>query len=119
VTKLKGTRSRVVNSKRTDLSKGVRRRVEKDNFGYFTKELRHSKATEYNASVEEGRLVRTFFGHTRFATSSKASFDGTHPHQWSPRRDFSVYRFQSANAANKLPVESQPTGVENYITHNG
>lgn len=74
--KLKGIRSRVVNAKRTDLSKGVRRKIEKDNFGLF-KGLRGSNSPEYNASVEEGRLVRAFFGHTRFATTSKASCEFT------------------------------------------
>ena len=117
--KLKGIRSRVVNSKRTDLSKGVRTKVEKDNFGHFSKGLRGSTAAVYNCSVEEGRLVRAFFGHTRFATSSKASFDGTHPHQWSPRRDFNVNRFQASKATANLPFEFQLTGVEHYITHNG
>ena len=45
--------------------------------------------------------------------------DGTHPHQWSPRKDFNVYPFQSANAPQVLPLVSEVTGVENYITHNG
>jgi hypothetical protein len=71
--KLKGIRSRVVNAKRTDLSKGLRRKIEKDNFGFFSKSLSGSNSKVYNGTVEEGRLVRTFFGHTRFATSSKAS----------------------------------------------
>lgn len=117
--KLKGLRSRVVNAKRTDLSKGVRRKIEKDNFGFFTKSLRGSSSKDYNGTLEEGRLVRAFFGHTRFATSSKASFDGTHPHQWSPRRDFNVYPFQSASATPVLPLVPEVTGVESYITHNG
>jgi hypothetical protein len=117
--KLKGIRSRVVNAKRTDLSKGVRRKIEKDNFGFLTKSLRGSNFKVYNGTLEEGRLVRAFFGHTRFATSSKASFDGTHPHQWSPRQDFNVYPFQSASATPVLPLLPEVTGVESYITHNG
>ena len=117
--KLKGIRSRVVNAKRTDLSKGVRRKIEKDNCGFFGKELRGSKSTVFNTSVEEGRLVRTFFGHTRFATTSKASFDGTHPHQWSPRKDFNIYPFQSKEAKHALPLVPEVAGVENFITHNG
>ena len=31
---------------------------------------------------EAHHMVKTYSGHTRFATSSLASFDGTHPHQW-------------------------------------
>lgn len=73
------------------------------------------------------RLVRGFFGHTRFATSSKASMDGTHPHQWSPRRFYTFYPFQSVAASLAPEVEknqhlsptSQSIGVENFVTHNG
>mgnify|MGYP003913196947 CR=1 FL=1 len=65
-------------------------------------------------------LVKGFYGHTRFATSSKASFDGTHPHQWSPRRMYSVYPFASASASSLATSSlSRSVGVENYITHNG
>jgi hypothetical protein len=45
--------------------------------------------------------------------------DGTHPHQWSPRKNLPVYPFQSADATQTLPLASESTGVENYITHNG
>lgn len=83
-------------------------------------------------------MVKGFFGHTRFATSSKASFDGTHPHLWSRRREYSVYSFGSALAASSSSSSGQggvggrggggrrsnnvmprKVGVENYITHNG
>ena len=85
-------------------------------------------------------MVRGFFGHTRFATSSKASFDGTHPHLWSKRREYSVYSFGSALATSSSSSSSgqgvvgggrgggggrsnnimpRKVGVENYITHNG
>ena len=84
-------------------------------------------------------MVKGFFGHTRFATSSKASFDGTHPHLWSKRREYeySVYSFGSALAASSSSSSGQggvggrggggrsnnvmprKVGVENYITHNG
>ncbi len=76
-----------------------------------------------------GKLVRGFFGHTRFATSSKASFEGTHPHQWSVRRDYRVYSFGSASSfansvknrrgGEEVVVQPRVVGVENYITHNG
>lgn len=63
---LKGIRSRVVNKKRTDLSEEVRKRIERD--------VRFGNSTD-----------TTFFaGHTRFATTSKATFEGTHPQQWTP-----------------------------------
>ena len=74
---LRGVRSRVVNAKRTDLSKGVRHKVAKDNCEKLTGNLRGWNKSVYNTNIGGGRLVRGFFGHTRFATSSKASFDGT------------------------------------------
>ena len=110
---LRGVRSRVVNAKRTVLSKGVRKKVEKDNKG-LNEEAFNTK--------DEKRLVRGFFGHTRFATSSKASMDGTHPHQWSPRQYYSFYPFQSAAACTyKHAFRPKPEliGVENFVTHNG
>lgn len=67
-----------------------------------------------------GKLVRGFFGHTRFATSSKASFEGTHPHQWSGRKDYKMYSFGSASSfIGGGVVKPRIVGVENYITHNG
>jgi hypothetical protein len=100
----------------------------KDNCEHFTGNLRGwNKATTTtnvggNTATGRGggscRLVKGFFGHTRFATSSKASFDGTHPHIWSPRKIYNVYPFASASAASTT-VRSRSVGVENYITHNG
>lgn len=145
---LHGIRSRVVNAKRTDLSKGVRRKVMKDNCELFTENLRGWKrvaaaatTTTSPATTNDGEgnaisnrrsigLVKGFFGHTRFATSSKASLDGTHPHIWSPRKMYHVYPFASASASSAAaaaaPVRSpqsslrgRAVGVENYITHNG
>lgn len=98
---LQGIRSRVVNAKRTDLSKGVRDKVYKDAFS-------------------GGRLkagIQGFFGHTRFATSSKATFDGTHPHQWSRPRKWRVY--SGPKAIRSKQPEPRPTRAENFITHNG
>jgi hypothetical protein len=145
---LHGIRSRVVNAKRTDLSKGVRRKVMKDNCELFTGNLRGWKrvaaaaatTTTSPATTNDGEdnaisssrsngLVKGFFGHTRFATSSKASFDGTHPHIWSPRKMYHVYPFASASASSAAAAASvrspqsslrgRAVGVENYITHNG
>ena len=121
---MRGKRSRVVNAKRTVLSKGVRSKLVRDNRSIFgNNKLTGWNADEFNDPKATGkRLVRGFFGHTRFATSSKASMDGTHPHQWSPRRNYTVFPFQSA-AASKLPSRFQPKsqrlGVENFVTHNG
>lgn len=119
-----GKRSRVVNSKRTTLSQGVRSKIEKDNCSSLGRNLSGWNSNEFNDPNGTGkRLVRGFFGHTRFATSSIASMDGTHPHQWSPRKNYSFFPFQSAAAAN-LPcsfkeIKPQVLGVENYIQHNG
>jgi len=106
---IRGVRSRVVNAKRTVLSEGVRKKIEKDNCGLMNGgKLKGWNDVEFNAtqggsgssgSAAAKRLVRGFFGHTRFATSSKASMDGTHPHQWSPRHTFTCYGFQSKEGA--------------------
>lgn len=71
-----GLRSRVLNSKRTDLSKGIRAKIEAD-------ALRIKISSKIGGPCEPkaGTLVKTYVGHTRFATSSLASFDGTHPHR--------------------------------------
>lgn len=128
---LLGVRSRVVNAKRTDLSKGVRSKVMKDNCERFTGNLRGWDKSEYSNTnshgARGGQLVKGFFGHTRFATSSKASFDGTHPHQWSERRVYNVHSFgsvSSTSSSSSASVDSgsprpRRIGVENYITHNG
>ena len=115
---LRGVRSRVVNGKRADLSKGVRRRVVRDNCG-VRGNLRGWDKPEFNGPSGGGRLVRAFFGHTRFATSSKATLDGTHPHQWSRRRVCNVYAFGSSSVAEEGAVNCRQIGVENYISHNG
>ena len=61
---MRGVRSRVVNAKRTDLSKGVRRKVVKDNCERISGNLRGWDKSEYNINLGGGRLVRGFFGHT-------------------------------------------------------
>mmetsp|Transcript_19463 Transcript_19463/g.42309 ORF Transcript_19463/g.42309 Transcript_19463/m.42309 type:complete len:1662 (-) Transcript_19463:341-5326(-) len=145
---IRGIRSRVVNAKRTVLSKGVRSKIEKDVCSMLGNNLRGWNDKAFNPNSTGKRLVRGFFGHTRFATSSKASMDGTHPHQWSPRRFYTFFPFQSAAASkgstakrgshavgtglsesgrstsqNKkimhLEPKSQSIGVENFVTHNG
>jgi hypothetical protein len=95
-----GIRSRVVNGKRTDLSKRVREKVESDTFA-------HGK-------IKTG--IQGFYGHSRFATSSKATFDGTHPLQWTPPTARQVYL---AAAMISSSPKSSSMKVENYICHNG
>ena len=76
----KGIRCRVVNGKRTDLSKKLRAKLNND------------ICTTNGGSIESS--IRLMLGHTRFATTSKATFDGTHPHRWSKpeiRRVFSQF----------------------------
>jgi hypothetical protein len=130
---IRGVRSRVVNAKRTVLSEGVRKKIEKDNCGLMNGgKLKGWNDVEFNAtqggsgsSAAAKRLVRGFFGHTRFATSSKASMDGTHPHQWSPRQTLTCYGFQSKEGAflgqnvMRVAPTGQLMGVENFVTHNG
>ena len=106
---LKGVRSRVVNAKRTDLSKRIRQKIEQDNCSSLTGNLHGWNKAEYTLNEGAGKLVRGFFGHTRFATSSKASFDGTHPHLWSKRREYSVYSFGSASATSSSSSAAAPS----------
>eukprot|EP00536_Pseudo-nitzschia_multiseries_P000329 jgi/Psemu1/233447/estExt_Genewise1.C_40265 len=104
----KAVRSRVVNKKRTDLSKLVRAKVEKDFRGYSRK--------------DSGDFVpRMLVGHTRFATSSLSTLDGTHPHQWTPPSTRRVYAMESIIGTQGKDVIPRPAvvTVENYITHNG
>jgi hypothetical protein len=110
-TTLRGVRSRVVNAKRTVLSKGVRRKIEKDNCSLVGNNLTGWNDRAFNPNDTGRRLVRGFFGHTRFATSSKASMDGTHPHQWSPRRFYTFYSFQSAATSRKF-IQKRGGGKE-------
>ena len=96
---LRGARSRVVNMKRTDLSKLVRAKAERESGG--------------RKMARQKSLTRIIAGHTRFATTSKATFDGTHPHRWSPPQRVRVY------AQNQKTPGATNVFVENFITHNG
>jgi hypothetical protein len=113
----KAVRSRVVNKKRTDLSKLVRNQVEKD--------LRKMTTA---GNVDTNTFVpRMLVGHTRFATSSLSTLDGTHPHQWTPPSKRRVYSMDNVggiperNTTSAVPAIIKPTvvTVENFITHNG
>lgn len=135
-----GLRSRVLNSKRTDLSKGIRAKIEAD-------ALRIKISSKIGGPCEPkaGTLVKTYVGHTRFATSSLASFDGTHPHRKCQKLLFGDILYSdmfSLNSIFILPLEWTPprlwrcydlsrkkegmatsgstqTLIENFITHNG
>ena len=97
-----GARARVVNTKRGDLSVGVRTKLD----------VEEKKAAERGLALRgRGRL---YVGHTRFATSSKATFDGTHPHQWSPRmmvRIWTGFRKSEATTCSRRWVDNYVSGL--------
>eukprot|EP00523_Entomoneis_sp_CCMP467_P014427 CAMPEP_0168768872 /NCGR_PEP_ID=MMETSP0725-20121227/2106_1 /TAXON_ID=265536 /ORGANISM="Amphiprora sp., Strain CCMP467" /LENGTH=1423 /DNA_ID=CAMNT_0008818255 /DNA_START=10 /DNA_END=4281 /DNA_ORIENTATION=- len=105
---------RVIKAKRQDLSKLLSSRV---------------KSRGTNAWGQKKKSIRCFLGHTRFATSSKATLEGTHPHQWSPPEQRRVYPLDDDALWSTVPISSpsktsanlQPISrkVSNYITHNG
>ena len=130
--KLRAIRSRVVNKKRGTLSKAIRYKVESDNrSNALTNKLRGWNSSEFvgsgNNNSNMRRLIRAFYGHTRFATSSKATFDGTHPHRWSKRKEYHMYEFRSLKYVTSLVDESAASspsmiqkgvmGLENFVTH--
>ena len=120
-----GVRSRVVNKKRTDLSKLIRAKVKGDVFD----SLSHSFPSD--------GFVPFFSGHTRFATSSKATFDGTHPQRWTPPTLRRFYNFSmvpdrtvavdASTSTSFSPLSKSAADkdfprlirCENYVTHNG
>lgn len=97
----KGIRCRVVNKKRTDLSQQLRKRIDRD--------VHHVG----------GGDVTFFAGHTRFATSSKATFEGTHPQQWTPPKVRRVYNMDVEHESTLQEFVPHNTVVENFVTHNG
>ena len=102
---LEGVRSRVVNSKRGDLSERIVARVrrrEHNMLGYRSSHL-----------IDHGRI---YAGHTRFATTSKATLDGTHPHIWTPARRVTVWSGLRKTDEHSERAEKM---VTNYICHNG
>ena len=92
-----GKRSRVLNSKRSDLSDLIAHKLKRT-------VARQSKSTE----------PVFYCGHTRFATSSLTTLDGCHPHQWTSP---SVMSFWDGFRDNRF--SSSRRTVENFITHNG
>jgi hypothetical protein len=100
---LRGIRSRCVNSKRTDLSKLIRSKVHHDVFPTM------------GGKPFPKDFVPVFSGHTRFATSSIAAMDGTHPHQWTPPSVRRLYKCTVSPNGNHQ-YNLSPVKVENYIT---
>jgi hypothetical protein len=99
----KATRCRVVNRKRSDLSKRILQKVKGDlaPFGYLRKG------------------INAFYGHTRFATSAQTNLNGAHPHRWSPPQRRRVYSMTDNDNNSPDEIKPQVVVVENYITHNG
>jgi len=98
---MRASRSRVVNKKRTDLSK------------MLTEKLRWDTARRgfLSGPIQAPTL---FSGHTRFATSSVANLNGTHPHQWCRPR---VYKAWQVTLEGDFTPRA--SNVEALITHNG
>ena len=97
----KALRSRVVNGKRTDLSELMMHRLKRN-------------VSSLGGGLRRG--VFSFYGHTRFATSSKTTLDGAHPHRWTPPQRRRIISLSSCFADKEgLTI----LRVENYITHNG
>ena len=87
-----GRRARVVNGKRTDLPSLLLRRAR----GFFRDGWGEPLL----------RPPTLFQGHTRFATSSISSLDGTHPHQWTPAATQRVWCFDTRTGTSPLPTPS-------------
>ena len=115
---LQGIRSRIVNHKRTDLSVLLRSKVSHDNHM-----LRLHRPTQPLLFPKD--FVPVFSGHTRFATSSKASLQDTHPLRWTPASPRRVYNLNQMKLQEQQQVhvtctwEPQSVLMENFITHNG
>jgi hypothetical protein len=106
---VRAVRTRVVNGKRTDLAQTLRRQVQREVGGPTLGRSRNQ---------ERFFLPGILSGHTRFATSSKATLDGTHPHIWTPpsrRRCYNLFDPWPRNSAPTVTIRS----VANYVTHNG
>lgn len=99
---LLGLRARVVNQKRTCLSELLRTKLDRaERWAWLCRQK----------FVGSGRL---YVGHTRFATSSKSTLDGAHPHQWSPPQVYDVYTGFSENR-----IQKNKKHMEIFVTHNG
>lgn len=110
-------------------NRGVRVRVRPGRRQIISRQLANAlsvrmsvlKATRFltcsGASAPEGSIdyVSVFQGHTRFATSSMPSVGESHPHQWSPGKNVSMWRVDMATG--KAVQKSERFDV--FVTHNG
>jgi hypothetical protein len=104
--------SRVVNRKRTDLSESVRQKVDSDVFGHSRRFfVSPRRLVKRNPFTRDNTRAVAMSGHTRFATSSKATMDGCHPQIWTPASKRRLVHLNDGSTQTKM--------VENYITHNG
>jgi hypothetical protein len=121
----KAIRSRVVKSKRSDLSKLIRQKIHRDACNLITHHVPQIGSSKQQDSNNTN--VRFFSGHTRFATSASDSFiEGTHPQIWTPRAVRRFFWHPEASGQDSSNVSSRPSipfvgtvKVENCITHNG
>lgn len=131
-----GSRTRVVKSKRGDLSVLLRKNLSSG----IANTARNIHSIEKSAGTSQ-YIPKFYAGHTRFATSSVADFSGTHPHQWSEPSCLRVYDFSetvtSASPMSNDSISEDLSGrrlrnktsrqlskphnirVENFISHNG
>ena len=94
---LTSTRRRLVNTKRGDMPKALRKL--------------------YTAAAGKGYPAgagsAAYIGHTRFATASLPAVNETHPHEWTPFGQAPVWQF----ADGLFRQSVRPVGI--HLTHNG
>ena len=96
-----GIRTRVTNGKRDCLATKLLKRFQWDLW-----------RNENSAQLKQ--CPKVYAGHTRFATSSKATLSGTHPHRWSPAERYPVWTIRPGEG-----VAMYFHAVETYVCHNG
>jgi len=99
-----GSRTRVVNGKRTQLGDLL--------LAYFLRNIERQRGFGSASAISAPQL---FSGHTRFATSSLTTLKGCHPHQWTPPSRQTVWSYDPAACT----FSSSTRTVEGFITHNG
>ncbi len=101
-------RVRVVNGKRTDLAEEMRTALNKKLCSSW-----------WGRCGPIDPSIRLLIGHTRFATSSKATMEGTHPHSWCPPQVWRVYLLDNISLWQSKEPHPVSMSVSNFITHNG
>jgi hypothetical protein len=109
---MRGLRSRIVNGKRTNLSILLLKKL------VASERWARLMATLSGRSLlsAQGDYSRLYCGHTRFATSSKATIAGTHPHQWTKPEYHEIYR---GDWKKRGGITRKRRLVELFVTHNG